>query len=133
MRMLLPAVENELEDDGTVVRLVPGGVDERDRPGADFLLQVAEEIALLVEFRPVPPAELVPLGRVVPEPLAEFRAGGDLLEPQVDRRLLIADPSGPEPLNQDAQSILLGWRLIGPLQPDRRPAMGHAAVPLGPS
>jgi hypothetical protein len=45
-------------------------------------------------------------------PGAEFRTGGDALQPNVDRRFLLADASQPEALDEDAQAIVFGGWLI---------------------
>ena len=103
------------------MRLVPGGVHKRDRSLLVPPLQVVEQVALLIEFRLVSPAELVPPLGVVVVPRPQIGAGGDLLSPVVDRRRLFVDTSGPEPFDQDAGAVIPARWLVDPLQPDRRP------------
>src|SRR5512135_497767 len=93
-----------IEGDGAVVLLILGGAKERDRSLLEPLAQDRDHVALVLQFRPVPRAALGPLPRVMPEPPAHLPAGGDPLQPEVNRRLLLVQPSGPEPLHEDPQS-----------------------------
>jgi hypothetical protein len=55
---------------------------------------------VLVELGEVPPSELLPLLRVVREPLPERGARGDVPEPAVDVQAVAAYTSRPEPLDE---------------------------------
>ena len=90
LRLLGLSIQIVLEEEGTVVLFVLGGVDKSDRPGSGSLPQVVDQINVLIEFCPIPFGKLVPLARVMSEPTAQPGAGGYLFRPVVDRRLLLA-------------------------------------------
>jgi hypothetical protein len=39
-------------------------------------------------------------------PLAQFRAGGQVFQSEVDLRLLLADPTRPKSLHQNPQAVV---------------------------
>lgn len=105
-------LEELLEGQGAVVLLVLGGVDEGDGAGFGFLAQEGEGFFVGFEFFPVAGLELLPPGRVVGEPFAEFGAGGDVFEPEVDGRLGLGQAAGPEALDEDALAIIFGGLFV---------------------
>src|SRR5690606_13507565 len=60
--------------------------------------------------------ELGPFLGVMAEPAAQFGAGRDRLEPQVDMGLVLAQPPRPQAIDQNARSVRFRRRLIDPLQ-----------------
>ena len=116
MRLLLAALQKLLQGQGAVAFHVAGGVDERDRSLPGDVLQERQHVALVFQFCPVPLLELRPLGGVVAVPLAEFGAGSQVFQPEVDLRLLLAHPTGPQPLHQNPQAVVLGRWLVSSLQ-----------------
>src|SRR5262249_35339412 len=113
---LLPPLQKLLEDHGAVPLLVPGGVDESDGPLVGDVPEQGQHVAPALPLRPIPLAEMRPPGRVVAVPLAQFCAGGEGLQPEVDPRLLLAHATGPQPLHQDPQAVVLRRRFVSPLQ-----------------
>src|SRR5690606_39452962 len=66
-------------------------------------------------------------------PLAQARAGRDVLEPQVQRQRLLADAARPQPLDQDPRAVGAGRWLIGALEPDvHGPTLGPWTAPINP-
>jgi hypothetical protein len=53
-----------------------------------------------------------------------FEATRRVLIREVDRSLLLAGPSGPEPLDQDAGAVIVALGVVGPLQAELR-RFGH--------
>ena len=74
--------------------LHPAPVDERY--GAIFALlpEQLDEVLLLSKFLPVTYLKLLPFGRIVTEPLAEFAARRHVFQPQIYRRASFVKPRG---------------------------------------
>ena len=67
----------------------------------------------------------------MPEPPAQLRAGGDVLEPQVQGRRLFLQASGPEALYQDPEAILLIRFFISAFKINHYPQM-MVGTPIAP-
>src|SRR5262249_22191554 len=115
-RSLLAPLQHFFQGHGAVPLLVAGGVDERDGPLLGDVLQQRQQVALAFQFGPIPLAELRPPGWVVAVPLAQFGAGGEAFQPEVDLRLLLAHATRPQPLHQDPQAVVLRRRCVSPLE-----------------
>src|SRR5437868_53037 len=89
-----------------VVLLVPRRVDQRDRAFPGLQPQQLHGLGLLLELSPVAPPELVPLLRLVAEPLAQLGTRGGGLQPQVNRRAPLAQAARPQPFDEDALAVL---------------------------
>jgi hypothetical protein len=87
------------EDDGVVVLGVLGGVDEGERALPRPAPEGREPWALAAELLDVASAELLEASRLVPEPLPELRARGQLLLPAVELGPLTGDPARPQPVD----------------------------------
>lgn len=87
--------ESLFQGDGTVVLFVAGGVDEGDIAFAAAVLQQSEQVRVAFQLVPVAAAEFFPFLRIVSEPLAQFGAGGEALEPEVDFGILLLDAARP--------------------------------------
>ena len=70
---------------------------------------------LLSEFLPVTDLELLPFGRIVAEPLAQLRARGHVLQPQIHRRALFGQAARPQAIDQDSQAVLSGRLFVNSL------------------
>jgi hypothetical protein len=95
-----------LECQGAVVFLIVRSVDKGDGALLDLLPQESDRRWTGVQFFPVALDELLPLCRVMAEPLAQPRGGRHVLQPQVQRRFLLSHASGPESLYQDSQAVI---------------------------
>jgi hypothetical protein len=82
--------------------------------------EFGECLRLSGEFRPVSFAKFRPALDIVVEPLAERRAGSQVLEPMVDHGIFIPQTSWPQAINENACSVNTGSRLVDTLQFDSR-------------
>ena len=57
-------------------------------------------------------------GWIVAEPAPQLGARRQVLHPSTDRRFRLAEPARPEPIDQDANTVVGRRRLIDPLDPD---------------
>ena len=71
---------------------------------------------MLPKFRNVASAKLLPAIRIVPEPFPKVGARRKLLHPALDRRILLLDPTWPQPIDQNARAVIVSDRFIGALQ-----------------
>ena len=88
--------------------VVLGGVEERDRAAAGEGAEMAEFVGVGLELGGVAAGELLPLGGVVGEPLAQRIGGGDVLEPEVDAGGGFGEAAGPEAVDEDAGAVGFG-------------------------
>src|SRR5699024_9810888 len=97
--------EQVLQDDGLVVLAVRGAEEQGhatvvgDEPLELLPLLGALELLL------VPLGELRETLRVVAEPLTQLGGGADLLEPLVERSVLLAHPAGPDPVDENPVAV----------------------------
>ncbi len=114
-RLLL---EKRAQRDGIVVIGVPGAIHERDPTSLDTIEELSDRIRLAPKLPGLTPLELLPAPGVVIEPLPELGRGSDVTLPFVDREFRLRDASRPDPIDEDAVSIVPRRRLVGPPHPD---------------
>src|SRR5665213_4415820 len=85
---LMTGIEHLLQHQRLVVLLVLRAVYQSDRSLFALLFQQVDSLLVRAQFLPIPHLEFLPPGRVVSEPLAQFRGRRDVFEPKVDRSLL---------------------------------------------
>src|SRR5665213_387981 len=85
---LMSAIEHLLQHQRFVVLLVLRAVYQSDRSLFALLFQQVDSLLVRAQFLPIPHLEFLPPGRVVSEPLAQFRGRRDVFQPKVDRSLL---------------------------------------------
>ena len=107
------------ERDRIVVFGVLGAKDQRDAASPGCLEELLEGIRTLLELACVTLLELVPLRRIVPEPLSQAGARRQILEPGVDLEIPFGDAPRSDPVDQHAVAIALGRSVVGALQLDR--------------
>lgn len=107
---------------GLVVLAIARAVDESDRAKSCFGGQRIKRLRLAVfrEFHVVPRLKLRPPSGVVAEPLAELGARAEISGPGVESQRLLRAPSGPDPVDQHAMTIIWARLVVGPLKPDVR-------------
>src|SRR4030095_11540001 len=118
------------EGGGVVVEGVAGG---KEQGHGAFSLPTVEQrdgVALMLQFRPVAPAEPPPLRRIVREPLPQLGARRDVLEPQVDGGGRLLDAARPHAIDQHAKSVLCCCRFVDAFDADQSPT-GRASVGQG--
>ena len=71
-------------------------VEEGRRASDDGLFEESQLHGVVFQLGLVTCFEFGPLCGIVREPFAEFVAGGDFLEPQVDMGLFFGETAGPE-------------------------------------
>ena len=103
------------------------GVDQRERAIARPLSEGCEPWTLAAELVDVAPTELLKASRVMPEPLPELRARGQLLLPVIELGLLARDPTRPQPVDQHA--IPVRWGSAGSYARFSRTSMGIQRPP----
>jgi hypothetical protein len=94
---------------------VAGSVEEGGGAAGDGLFEEGELWGEVFELGLVAGFELGPLGGVVGEPLAEFVAGGDFFEPEVDAGFLLGEAAGPEAVDEDAGAVGGGGFIVDAL------------------
>jgi hypothetical protein len=57
------------------------------------------------------------------EPLSEFRAGGDIFEPEVYVSSFFCEASRPETVDEDAGAVLFGWLFVDAFEFDHYRAL----------
>src|SRR5687767_4085258 len=94
------------------------GIDEGDVALARKVTQLVDEPRMLAHLGGVALTKLLPSCRIVREPLSQLSARGEILQPQVHRRIVLADPARPEPIDENPHSVIRTGRLVSALQPD---------------
>lgn len=74
--------------------LVLGAIHEGERLLARGRAQALDDLLMPLDLAQVTLLEFGPARRFVVEPLAQLGAGSDLLEPEVDARIILATPRG---------------------------------------
>ncbi len=105
-----------MENDGFVVLLVFGAVEQGCVALADRLFQLGDLVGEELEFGEVAAAEFGPAFGVVAEPLAELGAGSDVFEPEVEVGLLFGEAAGPEAIDEDAGAVGEGGWVVHALE-----------------
>jgi Glycosyl hydrolase family 65, N-terminal domain len=100
------AREKVAHDYRVIVCLVACRIEECHDTSSSHLTQSLELVAMLLELRPIPPLELLPACRIVPEPFPQLGAWGDLLHPMVDGGFRLRDAARPKAVDQHARSIV---------------------------
>lgn len=72
----------------------------------------ATAVFVRAEIPPITFAELLPLAGIMLEPLPQVRAGNDLFQLEINRRLLLADLARPKPRHQNPHLIQLGRSFV---------------------
>jgi hypothetical protein len=111
----LSASKNGTKDNSIIIQFIVRGVYESDRTASREPSDFAELLTMLAEFRNVPPTKLFPARGIVPEPFPQFGTRCDILKPVFYRGSFLAEPAGPEAVDQDAYAIFGQGMLIGPL------------------
>lgn len=121
-------LDQSSEHDRIVMGLIMCREDERGAtPPHEFDEPVKFELIVgSGEFGSVATAELVPSVRVVTEPSPEFVARRECAEPFVQVRLALGDPSRPEPIHQDAVTVVASRAVIDPSEPGACTHVGTA-------
>jgi hypothetical protein len=100
-------LQPRLQRDGVVVLRIFRRVEQRDASLARMPAQLAHRLlrSLFLQLRGIGAAERGPVLRMAVEALAQGVAGRDLLQPQVDLRLVLGDAARPQAIDQDARAI----------------------------
>ena len=104
---LRPPTQVFLQGNGMIVGFIPGAINERDPASLRPLPRFLHDGSAAVQLGKIPPPELLPTGRVVAEPFPQGRAWRNLFQPAVEARLVLAEAAGPEPIDQDAITIVI--------------------------
>src|SRR5690606_24841192 len=94
---------------------VARGVKQGDRPLARNVAKLRQRFLLLLQFLGVAAQKLRPALRPMAEPFAQLRARRELLAPFIDGGALLAQTARPQPVDENAQAVLRGRRVIDPL------------------
>src|SRR5450830_553530 len=104
--------------DRVVVCFVMRGIHERDGALARQRTHRLEHFRVRAQLLCVALAKLLPARRVVTEPLAQLRTGREFLGPLIQCQSLLLDTSRPQAVNQYTRTVVVGWGLVGALDPD---------------
>lgn len=89
------------------------------------LIDLVNGITIGGEFGAVTLRELMETLRLVAKPFAKLGARRDLLQPHSQFRSFLADTTWPQPIDQDARTIVLAWGIVYPLQVNIGDSSGH--------
>lgn len=101
-----------------VVRCVMCTVEQREPAAAPELVQQAQHISSLREFRPVLRGERPPAARLVAEPAAQRVAWRDILEPEVNRQPFFGEATRPKAIDKNTHAVIRRRLVVGTLQTD---------------
>ena len=101
-------LEPGLQRDGIVVVLVAGGIEQGDRALAQPVSQLARRRLgrRALQLRLIGDDELLPVRRPGMEAPAQRVARRDVLEPEIDPRLVAGDAARPQPVDEDPRPVL---------------------------
>src|SRR5690606_6031003 len=115
---LEPRRENVPQHDRVVVLLVARGAEEGHVAAAAELAERFERRAVALELRLVPLAKLLPPVHGMTEPFAQLRARRDVLQPIVERGLLLAQTARPDSIHENPASVGCGGLVVYTLDLD---------------
>src|SRR4051794_14194213 len=94
------------------------GIDEGHLALPGLTPENVHIILLAFQFVPVALLEFAPPCGSMSEPLTQFGAGRNFLDPQIDGRLCFRQAAWPEPLDEDSHAVLVGSFFVCTLQVD---------------
>ena len=118
--------ENRVERLRVVERQFLRCEEQRDASTACQPPDLRDGVRYTRKFGGVASLEFLPLDRIVIKPPAQCVGWGDFLQPDVDPRRLRRHSPGPEPIDQDPDTIVVTGGFVDALQ-----AKAHAYPPLG--
>ena len=104
--------------DRVVMCFVMRGIHERDGALARQCAQGIEQLRVWAQFGRIALVKRLPARGVVTEPLAQLGAGRELLGPLIHGQTLLLDAPRPQAVNQYPRTVVVGWRVVGTLDPD---------------
>src|SRR5580692_10817124 len=114
VRTNVSPVEQFLQDDGFVVLLVPGAINQCDCSFGRFLFQLGDLFRAHLEFFAVTSLEFRPFGGIVSKPLSKARAWRHFLEPEIYFRLLLAQATRPQTVHKDSPPVVIVRLFVNP-------------------
>jgi hypothetical protein len=72
----------------------------------------AEMFRVPTKFASIAAPEFLPASGIVTEPLSQFSAGRDILQPFIDRSGFLRHASRPKTIDQYSRAVILSGRLI---------------------
>ena len=100
-----PTTQDLCQHDGVVVFCVVSRVDQRQRSLSRPAPERRELRTVAPKLLDVAPAKLLEALRLMPEPLPQLRARGELFLPSVEPSSLPGYPARPQPVDQDATTV----------------------------
>ncbi|OIQ77604.1 hypothetical protein GALL_406990 [mine drainage metagenome] len=94
-----------------------------------FGLEGAHRVVMRLQLRGVTLPELGPFRRLMAEPMAQRIARRQVFDPGVDVRLVLAQPTRPEPVDEHAKAVAFAGRFVNALDSER---CGHGAFRMMP-
>jgi hypothetical protein len=94
-----------LQYDCFVVALIFCCIEQRHGSRGCLFFQNNQLIGLRFQLVTIPGLKLGPLRWIMAEPFAEFRAGRNLLEPDIDACPCLCKAPRPKPVHKDARSV----------------------------
>lgn len=104
---------------------VPGGRQQGERAGGGVLPKLRDRgrMRRISQFRPIPLGELGEARRIVPVPATQLGGGGNLAQPRVEGRCLLAQPPWPQSVDQHASAVGGVRVVVDPLNTRHHPSM----------
>ena len=113
-------LEEASQDDRVVVIFVVRRVDQGHcaprRPAREIPERCASRRGL--QLSPIAEGELSPAPRIMRKPAAQGVTRRDVLGPRVERKVLLSNAAGPEPIDEHPVAVPARGRLIRALDPD---------------
>lgn len=96
---------------------VVGGVEQSQVAFYTKCAHMRDGIGVRIEFLRVANLKLLPVGRFMPEPFAQFRTWGNILVPFGKVSAFFADSAWPEAIDKHALPVIRRWRFVNPFYP----------------
>jgi len=115
-----PAGKVGFQRDGVVVLCIVGAVHKRHGAASVRRNNRFHGCGLCIQFLKVPSLKLCPFGRLMAKPLPQFSAGRDILQPGIKTQVRLLHTAGPQPFDQESDTIVLAHRIVSTLKLDHR-------------
>src|SRR5207245_4127403 len=110
---------------------VSRSVEQRNHAAPLFQpFDLPQQLLLVLQFFAVFLLEGSPFVGIVREPFAQSIGGRNVPQPQMDSSFVLGEPSGPQPVHQNADAVILFRWVVDSLDPDHgrsRHLSGHVS------
>lgn len=105
--------KNEVpQHNGFVMSLISRRINKRNWTMPCKTSELIDPLFMLVQLSTVPPSKFLPANRIMSEPLSKRSAWSNILHPMINSRIGFPDSARPQPVNQDAHSVVGCWPIV---------------------